>query len=125
MPPIEVRLTDAAEQESELRSLLRWLKADEDVGRHIHGTLAGSEPARPDHLGTLLDLISLAVGTGLSGAQLTFAIDQWRTHRRSAARVVLRRGDLVVEVDGSDPETVRRVAELLESEERPGDGGTA
>lgn len=122
---IEVRVHDVADPETELRSLLRWLTADEEVGRAVHGRLAGSAPARPDHQGTLIDLISLAVSGGLSAAQLSFAVDQWRTQRRGSPRVTLRRGGLEVEVDGSDEDTLRKVVALLESEERTGDGGTA
>ena len=122
---IEVRVHDVADPETELRSLLRWLTADEEVGRAVHGRLAGSVPPRPDHQGVLVDLISLLVSGGLSAAQLSFAIDQWRAQRRGSPRVTLRWGGLEVEVDAGDEETLRRVTELLESEERTGDGGTA
>ncbi|WP_329279421.1 effector-associated constant component EACC1 [Streptomyces sp. NBC_01451] len=125
MTPIEIRVHDVTDPEAELRSLLRWLTADEDVGPAVHGTLAGSEPARPDHLGTLIDIISLVVSGTLSGAQLAFAVGEWRAHRRGAPRVTLRKGGLEVEVDGRDTEALRRITELLESEERPGGGGTA
>ncbi|MFI1368455.1 effector-associated constant component EACC1 [Streptomyces griseochromogenes] len=125
MTLIEVRVHGVADPETELRSLLRWLTADEEVGPAVRGTLAGSEPARPDHLGTLIDLMSLVVSGALSGSQLALAIDQWRAHRRGAPKVTLRRGQLEIEVDGRDAETLRRVTELLENEERSGDGGTA
>ncbi|OIJ66728.1 hypothetical protein WN71_016930 [Streptomyces mangrovisoli] len=122
---VEVRVRGSVDPETELRSLLRWLTADEEVGPAVHGTLAASAPARPDHMGTLLDLISLAVGGGLSAAQLALAIDQWRTQRRGSPRVTLRRGDTEIEVDGRDERILRTVAELLESEEPADDGGAA
>ncbi|MFI1101511.1 hypothetical protein [Streptomyces melanogenes] len=125
MTQIEVRVTGGADPEEELRSLLRWLKADDDIGRGVHGVLASSEPARPDHLGVLLDLISLSVSGGLSAAQLSLAIDQWRAGRRGARRVTLRRGGLEIEVDGADARTVQEIAELLRrtADEEQGDAG--
>lgn len=125
MTQIEVRVTGGADSEEELRSLLRWLKADDGIGRGVHGVLAGSEPARPDHLGVLLDLISLSVSGGLSAAQLSLAIDQWRAGRRGGRRVTLRRGGWEIEVDGADAQTVRDIAELLRepADEEQGDAG--
>ncbi|MEU9998950.1 hypothetical protein [Streptomyces sp. NPDC050848] len=125
---IQVRVTGTADPEDELRSLLRWLKADDEVGPSAHGVLAGSAPPHPEHMGTLLDIISLTVASGLSATQLAVAIGQWRTTRRRTPDVTLRRGDTEVTVTGADAGTVRALAELMAEpgrEERPDDGGTA
>ncbi|MBV2354478.1 hypothetical protein KUM39_08915 [Streptomyces sp. J2-1] len=124
MTSIEIRVPGAADPEAELRSLLRWLTADEETGPRVRGRLAGSAPARPGSLGTYLDIISLVVSGGLSAGQLALAVDQWRAHRRAAPKVTLRRGPVEIEVTGADPEALRTLAELLADEERPGDGGT-
>ncbi|MFE4862467.1 hypothetical protein [Streptomyces sp. NPDC056670] len=122
---IEIRVHGVADAEAELRSLLRWLKADEEVGLRVHGALGSSEPADPEHMGALIDIISLTVSNGLAAAQFALSIQQWRATRRAPAAVVLRRGGTEVEVVGADPAVLRGVAALLEGEERAGDGGTA
>ncbi|MFI6701387.1 hypothetical protein ACIBJC_20880 [Streptomyces sp. NPDC050509] len=133
MPAYEVRVTGAADgegPEAELRSLLRWLTEDETLDRDVRGTVRGREPLAPGHMGTGFDLLQLAVGTAVSTASLVVSVLQWRTSRRHAApAVVLRRGGAEVELSGeaaADPETLRRVVELLDrAEETGGDGGTA
>ncbi|WP_020117476.1 effector-associated constant component EACC1 [Streptomyces canus] len=124
MPQIDVRVAGTADAERELRSLLHWLKADEETGRALHGELRSSGPADPEHMGTLLDLITLVVSGGLSAAQLTLCIDQWRTARRTPPRVILRSGTVEVEVIGAEEGTVRAIAALLNGE-RDDDGGPA
>ncbi|MDG9694617.1 hypothetical protein ACH4NS_25425 [Streptomyces mutabilis] len=124
MSQIDVRVAGAADPEEELRSLLRWLRADEQTGRALHGELRSLGPTDPEHMGTLLDVITLVVTGGLSAAQLVVSIDQWRAARRSRPRVVLRRGTVEIEVTGAEEATVRAVARLLD-EERDDDGGSA
>lgn len=116
-----MRVAEAADPEEELRSLLRWLRADEQLGRALNGELRSSVPAGPGHMGTLLDLITLGVTGGLSAAQLVLSIDQWRAARRTRPRVVLRRGTTEVEVVGAQEETVRAVAALLREERNEGE----
>ncbi|MGW4700697.1 effector-associated constant component EACC1 [Streptomyces sp. NPDC004285] len=110
---IELAVPQATDTEEELRSLLRWLGADEGVGPGTHGRLIGSQPHRSDHMGATLDLIALAVSGGVGAAQLAVAIAQWRGTRRPSRTVVVRHGALEVEVTDGDEETVRRLAELL------------
>ncbi|MFD8011298.1 hypothetical protein [Streptomyces sp. NPDC058955] len=110
---IELAVPQATDTEEELRSLLRWLSADEGVGPGTHGRLTGSRPARSDHLGATLDLIALAVSGGVGAAQLGVAIAAWRGARRTSRTVVVRHGALEVEVTDADEETVRRLAEVL------------
>ncbi|MEV8594100.1 hypothetical protein [Streptomyces sp. NPDC052012] len=124
MSQIDVRVAGVADTEQELRSLLRWLRADEEIGRALHGELRSSAPTDPEHMGNLLDLITLMVSGGLSAAQLVLSIDQWRAARRSRPRVVLRRGSVEIEVVGAEEPTVRAVAALL-NEEQDDDGGPA
>ncbi|MEU5437031.1 hypothetical protein AB0G73_27110 [Streptomyces sp. NPDC020719] len=125
MSKIEIRVSGAADPEAELRSLLRWLHVDEAVGHAVHGTLGSSAPADPEHMGTLLDVMSLVVSGGLSAGQLALAVDQWRTARRASPRVLVRRGAVEIEIDGADPATIARITALLAGEEHSGDGGSA
>ncbi|MCT9092097.1 hypothetical protein N4G70_24940 [Streptomyces sp. ASQP_92] len=122
---IEIRVHGVADTEAELRSLLRWLKADDEIGPRVHGMLGSSAPADPEHMGALLDVISLTVGNGLAAAQFALSIHQWRAARRAPTGVVLRRGGVEIEVHGADPAVLRGVTALLAEEERAGDGGTA
>ncbi|MFJ9410136.1 hypothetical protein [Streptomyces sp. NPDC101393] len=121
---IEVRVAGTNDDESELRSLLRWLKADEGVGPYAHGVLASSQPARTDHMGALLDLISLTVSGGLGAAQLAAGLAQWRAARHSAPSIIVHRGEARVEVYDADPETVRRLTELLAGGQGGDDGAS-
>ncbi|MFG2729652.1 hypothetical protein [Streptomyces canus] len=124
MPQIDVRVAGAADSEEELRSLLRWLKADEEVGPALHGELRSSEAADREHMGTLLDLASLVVSAGLAAAQLALAIEQWRAARRTPPRVTLRRGQVEIEVTGAGEQTVLAIAAMLDGEQDD-DGGPA
>ncbi|MFD9489768.1 hypothetical protein [Streptomyces sp. NPDC059991] len=125
MSKIEIRVRGAADPEAELRSLLRWLHADDEVGRAVHGTLGSSRPPDPEHMGTLLDVMSLVVSGGLGAGQLALSVGQWRSARRTAPAVVMRRGAVEIELNGADPATIARITALLAGEERSGDGGSA
>ncbi|MEU6210537.1 hypothetical protein AB0O42_23595 [Streptomyces sp. NPDC089922] len=127
--------------EDELRSLLRWLNADESLGRGLRGTLA-ADPERPAAgtptsgtpsagtlMGTGLDLVQLVVGSGLSTGSLVFSVLQWQASRRPAPSLTVSRGGYEVRLTGEaadDPEALRRIVALLEpSPEGGDDDGTA
>ncbi|MFI8362817.1 hypothetical protein ACIGD1_21930 [Streptomyces sp. NPDC085612] len=122
--------------EDELRSLLRWLNADESLGRDLRGTLA-ADPERPASgtptsgtlMGTGLDLVQLVVGSGLSTGSLVFSVLQWQASRRPAPSLTVSRGGYEVRLTGEaadDPEALRRIVALLEpSPEGGDDDGTA
>ncbi|MEU1041674.1 hypothetical protein ACFYP4_31655 [Streptomyces sp. NPDC005551] len=112
---------EALGSEDELRSLLRWLHADEtlDVRARI-----GGEPAAAQHMGSGFDLLQLALGSGLSTASLVVSVLQWQSSRRRAPAVTLRRGEVEVLLTAEaarDEETLRRIVGLLDGEEAESD----
>ncbi|OKK15187.1 hypothetical protein AMK16_28540 [Streptomyces sp. CB00455] len=118
--------------ESELRSLLLWLKEDETLRHGARGRIgsqapppAGSEggPAGDTDMGSPgFDLLQLALGSGLSAGSLVFAVLQWQASRRRAPALIVRRGPYEVRLTGDeagDPQAVRRIVAALEG----ADGG--
>ncbi|MFD8382677.1 hypothetical protein ACFV2X_29915 [Streptomyces sp. NPDC059679] len=111
-----------ADNEDELRSLLRWLREDESLERLVGGRVGAAGPAVPGHMGTGFDVLQLVLGTGLSSAALAVSILQWRDARRTRPALTLRRGDIEVDIPpeaAADEDTVRRIVALLEA---PGTG---
>lgn len=80
--------------EDELRSLLRWLHADESVD--VRGRIGTAAPPPAHHMGAGFDLLELAIGSGLSAASLVFSVLQWQSARRGSPSVTLRRGDVEI-----------------------------
>lgn len=128
MPDLTITAA-GGDTEEELRSLLRWLHADETLTRDVRGELGSSVPPAPGHMtGGLFDLLQLAIGSGLSAGALAVSLLQWRDSRRRAPLLTLRRGAVEVEIGaGADDETVRRIVALLGQEPgpapEPGDDG--
>ncbi|WP_369177075.1 effector-associated constant component EACC1 [Streptomyces mutabilis] len=126
---------DGTDAEDHLRSLLSWLR--EDGTPTLRARAAGSAPAAPGSMGAGLDILQLAIGSGLSAASLVFSVLQWQASRRRAPAVTLRRGDVEVVLTAQaagDEETVRGIIDLLDrqvppapahSEESGGDDRTA
>ncbi len=74
-------------------------------------------------MGTGLDILQLAIGSGLSAASLVFSVLQWQTSRRRAPAVTLRRGDVEVLLTAEaarDEEAVRGIIDLLDRPAPPG-----
>ncbi|MER5931432.1 hypothetical protein [Streptomyces sp. NPDC002054] len=135
MREFELRVDDGAAgpagrpAEDELRSLLRWLNEDDTVRAHTRGRLAGAAEldgmdGRP--MGTGLDLLQLAVGSGLSTGSLVFAVLQWQASRRRPPALTVRRGAYEVTLTGAeatDPDALRRIVAALEAEGPDGPDG--
>ncbi|GGZ94677.1 effector-associated constant component EACC1 [Streptomyces subrutilus] len=123
--------------EDELRSLLRWLTADETLAGGLRTRLVHDPDGAPDTdvaaepMGFGLDLLQLAVGSGLSTGSLVFAVLQWQASRRPAPDLTVRRGDYEVRLTGDaarDPDALARVLAALEPADATGagdDDGTA
>ncbi|MET9451041.1 effector-associated constant component EACC1 [Streptomyces cinerochromogenes] len=128
--------------EDDLRSLLRWLSADDTVP--VRGRIVSGGPPVPGGMGSGFDLLQLAVSSGLSVGSLVVSVLQWQAARRDAPAVTLRRGDVEVVLSARaarDEETVRGIVDLLDgtppspspppslprprAEEPGGDDGTA
>ncbi|MBQ0879153.1 MULTISPECIES: effector-associated constant component EACC1 [Streptomyces] len=126
---------DGTDAEDHLRSLLSWLR--EDGTPTLRARAGSSAPLAPGSMGTGLDILQLAIGSGLSAGSLVFSVLQWQASRRRAPAVTLRRGDVEVVLTAeaaADEETVRGIIDLLDrqvppaparSEESGGDDRTA
>ncbi|WP_066956024.1 effector-associated constant component EACC1 [Streptomyces lushanensis] len=104
--------------EEDLRSLLRWVDADESLRHEVRGRLIGSAALPRGSMGTGLDVLQLLIGSALSGGALAVSVLQWRDSRRRRPGLVLRRGSIEVEIPaeymGTDVE--ERVIALLGQE---------
>ncbi|MFE7647811.1 effector-associated constant component EACC1 [Streptomyces phaeoluteigriseus] len=111
---------DATGTEDDLRSLLRWLRADETAG--VRAGLAAAPPPPAGGMGPGFDMLQFAVSGGLSAAALVVSVLQWQTSLRRAPAVTLRRGDVEVQLTAQaarDEETVRRFVALLDGDTAP------
>ncbi|MEV6583720.1 hypothetical protein AB0M92_36915 [Streptomyces sp. NPDC051582] len=114
--------------ETELRSLLRWLKADEDLGSGVRAAIASPPPAdevpaRATPMGGEFELLQLTLGTGLSVASLLVSVLQWQASRRQAPALTVHRDGYEVRLTGAaatDPEALRRIVAALEPSQPPG-----
>lgn len=122
--------------ETELRSLLLWLKEDESLRRDVRGRIRSGAPTpAPAAGGTPMgspgfDLLQLTVGSGLSAGSLLFAVLQWQASRRRPPALTVRRGPYEITLTGdeaADPEGLRRIVAALEhgSGDEGGDEGGA
>lgn len=118
MTELEVRVAVTGQPdggEDELRSLLRWLRADETLRYDVRGRLtAGTAPA-PGSMGAAFDVLQLLIGSGLSAGALAVSVLQWRDSRRRRPGLVLRRGPVEVEIspDAAGSELAERVTALM------------
>ena len=111
---------DATGTEDDLRSLLRWLRADESAG--VRAGLAPAPASPADAMGTGFDMLQFAVSGGLSAASLVVSVLQWQTSLRRAPAVTLRRGDVEIQLTAQaarGEQTVRRLAALLDGDTAP------
>ncbi|MGW4371782.1 effector-associated constant component EACC1 [Nocardia takedensis] len=104
---------DAAEQ------LLAWLR-DEDG---LRGAVRmNSEPIKEGDLGSIPEVLTIAVTGGATVTALARTLTVWLTHRRSEITVTVSDGDRQVKLTGKrlDPDMVmRRIQELLNRENLP------
>jgi hypothetical protein len=103
----------------ELRALRSWL-LDEPQVRQF-GSLATDRSADAAAMGTA-EVLSLAVGSGLSIAQLVLSVAAWRTSRPRRYVIKVERDGRSVEVGTDDEAELRALAEELEDAitDRPG-----
>ncbi|MEU0899125.1 effector-associated constant component EACC1 [Streptomyces massasporeus] len=105
---VEVRV---GEDEAELRSLCRWLRADDELRSAFIGL--PSTATAPGEMGSALDIVEVVLDNVWSAASLVVAVAAWRQSRPHAGRTTLRVAQTEVEVIGDDEEQVRRVVAAL------------
>jgi hypothetical protein len=84
---VPVRLRLECDSTADAESLHRWLRREQAV--RVDGELARADTGDPAAMGTLLDVLTLIIGSGLSAGQLALAVASWRDTRRPAPRVVI------------------------------------
>lgn len=90
MPPgdnDELLIEVAAEY---LRSLADWLNSEEALRGRVQPVRRVPEPGK---MGTAIELLSVALGSGGAGAVLVRSISAWLTQRRSEVSVSLKDAD--------------------------------
>ncbi|WP_326592170.1 effector-associated constant component EACC1 [Streptomyces sp. NBC_01294] len=109
--------------ETELRSLLLWLREDETLRREARGRIRSSAAIAAAG-GTAMgspgfDLLQLTVGSGLATGSLVFSVLQWQASRHGRApALTVRRGPYEVTLTGGeagDPEALQRIVAVLEN----------
>ncbi|MFD9518526.1 hypothetical protein [Streptomyces sp. NPDC059979] len=116
--------------ETELRSLLLWLREDETLRREARGRIRSSAAIAAAG-GTAMgspgfDLLQLTVGSGLATGSLVFSVLQWQASRHGRApALTVRRGPYEVTLTGGeagDPEALQRIVAALENAGGDGSG---
>ncbi|SEG73472.1 hypothetical protein SAMN05216223_109118 [Actinacidiphila yanglinensis] len=117
---LEIDVTLAAGRrgsaEDDLRSLLRWLREDENLAGRADGRVRDGTPPQPGRMGTAFDILQLVIGSGLSAAALVVSVLQWRDARHREPAITLRRGGMTVEIPSAsevNAAVLTRAVELL------------
>ncbi|WP_179500020.1 hypothetical protein [Streptomyces sp. WZ.A104] len=121
MTKVEVRVVGnehAEGGEADLRSLLRWVDAEDSLRHEVKGRIASGTTAPPGSMGTGFDVLELLIGSGLSTGALVVSVAQWRASRRNRPAITLRRGEVEVEIpaNGVSADMVERIVTLLDRE---------
>jgi hypothetical protein len=112
---VRVRIRVEGEDPETLRSLRGWLHEDPAVRRSADLGWAKAESTQ--QMGVLVDVLTLALGTGFSASQLVLAVANWRLSRHPAPIVTISR-DLpdgtTIRIETADREALNRAVEALE-----------
>jgi hypothetical protein len=112
LTPAEPAAPGAAEDD--LRSLLRWLRADETLAGLSAGRIRDGGPPQPGAMGLAFDVLQLTIGSGLSAGALAVSVAQWRDARRRPPGITLRRGRTTVEIPATGPVDVVALTRALQ-----------
>lgn len=103
-----------------LYALFTWLQRDEDLRGRIRTM---SRRPVPDEMGSVVEILSVALGSGGAGAVLAGSLTTWLQTRRARISVELlvsESGETIrkVEVDADSPATVKELYGLLAPEQK-------
>ncbi|WP_328306732.1 hypothetical protein OG432_01075 [Streptomyces sp. NBC_00442] len=107
-----------------LRSLGDWLRHEDELRGHLR--LDRASRAAPGEMGGVLDVLSIALGSGGAGAVLARSLTTWLTHRHADVKVTVTAPDgRSVEVEAhllhdDVPGLIREIGRLAED---PGQQG--
>lgn len=110
---VALRLTCDSTDDTE--SLFRWLRDEPSV--RVDGRLARAASDDPEDQGTLIDMLTLILGSGLSAGQLALAISAWRASKasRPVVTVVHTAPDgSTTRIESTDPEAFETALRELE-----------
>lgn len=111
---VQVRVADGGSDA--LMALAAWLSGEDELRgrvRVVRGPVGGTE------LGSLPELLTVALGAGGAGTALAASLRTWLLTRRTSARITVETGGRSVSLD---IQTVGEVAPLLEQVLKAGDG---
>lgn len=112
MPDSRLRIT--SDEPDELRSLLEWLRREDELRGRV--SLEGAVDPSGEQMGGVLDVLTVALGSGGAAAVLAGSLSTWFTQRSSDVKVT------VVGPDGRrievDARRVRDVPDLMRDVER-------
>jgi hypothetical protein len=102
--PAELRLTvSGGNADAHLLSLRDWLVCEDELRGQLK--LLAASP-QPGHMGTIFDVLTVALGSGSAGAVLARSLSTWLVQRRADVKVT------AVATDGSRIEVdVKRAAD--------------
>ncbi|MBO8203505.1 hypothetical protein JW613_35285 [Streptomyces smyrnaeus] len=113
---VTIRVDDAS-REDEISSLHDWFRTDRALRRVAQIEMVSSTPPIHGAQGTLLDAISLVVGSSFSAASLGLAIATWRSTRPQQPTVTVERPDgIKVTISDASSDEAQRLVERLLSE---------
>jgi hypothetical protein len=116
---VPVRLRLECDSTTDAESLHRWLRQEQAV--RVDGELARAPGGDPEAMGTLLDVLTLVIGSGLSAGQLALAVASWRAARRPAPRVTITHtaaDGAVTRIEVADHATLTTALTELEQREQ-------
>lgn len=118
-----LRIT-VAEDPNALQSLLDWLRLEDELRGRLRLESSGSGTG--GEMGGLLDVLTIAMGSGGAGAVLARSLSTWLTHRHTDVKVTVRGPDgRSVEVDAhllqaDVPGLIREIRQLVDAPEQQG-----
>ncbi|QOV37747.1 hypothetical protein IM697_04820 [Streptomyces ferrugineus] len=79
--------------EAELRSLHSWLRSDRRTSRLAAPQLGAVDPPVPGAQGSVIDVLSLVLGSTFNAASLAVSLMSWRATRPQRPILTVRRPD--------------------------------
>jgi len=103
--------------DGDLAALGEWLQGEDELRgriRAVHGTIGETK------LGPVVELLTVALGTGGAGTVLASSLKTWLLTRKTTAKIIVKSGGRSVTLD---IQTVDEVGPLLEQILKAGDDG--
>lgn len=118
-----LRIT-VADDPNALQSLTDWLRHEDELRGRMQLESSGSGTG--EEMGGLIDVLTIAMGSGGAGAVLARALSTWLTQRNADVKVTVRGPDgRSVEVDArlhreDVPGLMREIRQLVDAPEQQG-----